>query len=89
MYHVVPYNVVYDGAADEGAIRVNSKLSDDSLLATVCEGKPEYTSMFRFGIGFNQIVAGGSEAMFVEKDLEFCGPVVVHVIDTVLLPCAL
>ena len=89
MYHIIPYNLIYDGASDEGSIGVNTKLSDESSLAAVCEGKPEYSSMFRFGVGFSKIVAGGSEASFVEKDLEFCGPVVVHVIDTVLLPCAL
>ena len=89
MYHIVPNNVVYDGASDNGAIRVHTKLSNESSLAAVCEGKPEYSSMFRFGVGFSVIVAGGSEASFVEKDLEFCGPVIVHVIDSVLLPCAL
>ena len=89
MYHIVPNNVVYEGASDNGAIRVHTKLSNESALAAVCEGKPEYSSMFRFGIGFSKIVAGGSEASFVEKDLAFCGPVIVYVVDTVLLPCAL
>jgi Fasciclin domain len=89
MYHIIPYNLIYDGASDEGSIGVNTKLSDESSLAAVCEGKPEYSSMFRFGIGFSKVVAGGSEASFVEKDLAFCGPVIVHVVDTVLLPCAL
>jgi uncharacterized surface protein with fasciclin (FAS1) repeats len=89
MYHIVPYNLIYDGASDDGSIGVNTKLSDDSSLAAACEDKPEYSTMFRFGVGFVRIVAAGSEASFVEKDLEFCGPVIVHVIDTVLLPCAL
>jgi uncharacterized surface protein with fasciclin (FAS1) repeats len=89
-YHAMPDIVVYSGAATPSYIRVNTLLSEDSILTSVCEDKGlEFSTTLRFGKDFTIVQSGGVTANIGTPDIELCGPTVVHTIDAVLLPCAL
>lgn len=66
-------------------------LADDGDVDDVCDflGSPagESTITFSTEQGLEIVEGFGEDADIEDEDLEFCGPIVIHVIDTVLIPC--
>lgn len=95
-YHAVPDVLLYSDFLDtlEGSVFETiplPTLANDGDVDDVCTflglpvGAPTITLATTDGI---EIVEGlGEDGDVEDADLEFCGPIVVHVIDAVLIPC--